>query len=144
VKKKTQRKIIRAALESIPAESPAVNELLAADEIIILDEARFERHNVDRVLIRNEDKNKPSRPPLNAEFLFYLFLNQSNCDALVGDLEERYKLIRKKFGARRANFWYWVQVLTSVGPIIWAATKRLLRAVSGVAALVEVWRRIRG
>jgi hypothetical protein len=82
-------------------------------------------------------------PPLNAAFLLYLFYDAKNCDALVGDLEERYKFIRKKFGAHRANFWYWVQVITSVGPIAWAATKKLLKAVSGVAALVEVWRRIR-
>ena len=82
--------------------------------------------------------------PVNATFLLYLFYDAPNCDALVGDLEERYKIIRKKFGARRASFWYWVQVITSVGPITWAATKRLLKAVSGVTALVEMWRRIRG
>jgi hypothetical protein len=84
------------------------------------------------------------RPPTNAEFLFYIFLSPENCDALVGDLQERYRIIRKKFGARRANFWYWVQVITSVGPIAWAATKKLVKAVSGVAALAEVWRRTRG
>jgi hypothetical protein len=83
------------------------------------------------------------KPPLNAEFLLYLLMTPQNCDALVGDLEERYRTIRKRFGARRANFWYWVQVFTSVGPIIWAATKRLLKAVSGVAAVVEMWRRMR-
>jgi hypothetical protein len=97
------------------------------------------------VTLRMSDK--PSRGklplPLNATFLLYLFYDAKNCDALVGDLEERYKLIRKKFGARRANFWYWVQVITSVGPIVWAASKKLVKAISGVAALVEMWRRIR-
>lgn len=83
------------------------------------------------------------RPPLNAEFLFHLFLDPKNCDALVGDLEERYRTIRKRFGTGRANFWYWVQVIASIGPIVWVAAKRVLRTVSGVAALVEVWRRIR-
>jgi hypothetical protein len=82
-------------------------------------------------------------PPLSAVFLFYLFMTPQNCDALVGDLEERYKIICKKFGTRKADFWYWVQVITSVGPIVWAATKKLLKAVSGVAALVEMWRRSR-
>jgi len=84
------------------------------------------------------------QPPPTLEFFFYLFLDAKNCDALVGDLEERYKFIRKKFGVRRATFWYWVQVITSLSPIIWAATKHLLKAVTGVAALVEMWRRIRG
>jgi len=99
-------------------------------------------------------------PPLNAEFLFYLFLDVQKCDAIVGDLEERYKLISKKFGARRANFWYWTQAIQSVGPIAWAwAKKAALKPVLGViawvvakglvghdswlAALVEIWKRIR-
>jgi hypothetical protein len=79
------------------------------------------------------------RPPLNAQFLFYLFLEAQNCDAMVGDLEERYRLIHKKFGHRRAAFWYWTQVIRSVGPIVWAAIRKL----SGLAALVELYRRIR-
>jgi hypothetical protein len=100
------------------------------------------------------------RPPLNAHYLFYLFLDAQNCDALVGDLEERYRLIRKKFGQRRANFWYWTQAIRSVGPIAWAWMKKVaLKPVIGfiawavakglvghdswLAALVEVWRRIR-
>jgi hypothetical protein len=93
-------------------------------------------------------------PPVNAEFLFYLFLDAKNCDALVGDLEERYKLIHKKFGARRANFWYWAQAILSVGPIVrawvkkiamkpvvaaitWAAAKQLLKDGSWLVTLVE-------
>lgn len=88
-------------------------------------------------------RNVRLRPPVNAEFLFYLFYDARNCDALVGDLEERYKLINRKFGAHRANFWYWTQVLRSLAPLGWAATKRFLKAASGVAALVEMWRRIR-
>ena len=102
--------------------------------------------NLNRAMHQAEPATEPKSvlPPVNAEFLFYLFLDSKLCDALVGDLEERYQLIHEKFGARRANLWYWVQVMTSVGPIAWAATKKLLKAVSGVAALVEMWRRIRG
>jgi hypothetical protein len=82
-------------------------------------------------------------PPINASFLFYLFLDAKNCDALVGDLEERYKLIHKQFGVRRANFWYWTQTVTSIAPIVWAAMKRVTKAATGVAALVELYRKIR-
>jgi hypothetical protein len=78
--------------------------------------------------------------PITAEFLFHLFLSPEDCDALVGDLEERYRLIAKKFGRRRANFWYWVQTFISLRPIIWAAAKR----VSGLVTMIEAWRRIRG
>jgi hypothetical protein len=100
------------------------------------------------------------RPPFNAEFLFYLFLTPQNCDALVGDLEERYKLMHKRFGRRRANFWYWTQTVTSVGPIVWAwgrkvvmkpvvailgwaVAKGLLGHDSWLAALVELWKKVR-
>ena len=99
-------------------------------------------------------------PPKNAEFLFYCFLDAQNCDALVGDLEERYKLIHTKFGSRKANFWYWTQAIRSVVPIAWAwgkrvAVKPLIGVVawavakglighdSWLAALVELYRKIR-
>lgn len=83
------------------------------------------------------------RAPVNAKYLFYIFLDQNNCDAIVGDLEERYRIIRRKFGPRRATFWYWTQAIRSVGPIAWAWTKWVMKAVSGIAALVEIYRRIR-
>jgi len=97
---------------------------------------------------------------LNAEFLLYLFLDPTNCDAIVGDLEERYRKILGKFGKHRANFWYWTQAIRSVWPIAWAWAKKttlkpligviawavakgLLDRDSWVAAFVELFRRIR-
>jgi hypothetical protein len=99
-------------------------------------------------------------PPANAAFLLYLFYDAKNCDALVGDLEERHKIIRKKFGARRANFWYWTQVIRSVSPIAWvwvkkiatkpavaaltwAAAKRWLKDGSWLVAVAELYKKIR-
>ena len=99
-------------------------------------------------------------PPIDATFLFYLFMTPPNCDALVGDLEERYKLIHKKFGHRRANFWYWTQTVTSLGPIAWgwskkvvmkpaiafagwAVAKGLLGHDSWLAAVMELWKKVR-
>ena len=104
--------------------------------------------------------NSRPAPPINAEFLFYLFMTPHDCDALVGDLEERFKLIRKKFGKRRADFWYWTQAIRSVGPIVWAWMKKsfakpfvaaagwaIAKGVvahdSWLAAVLEVWKRIR-
>ncbi len=98
--------------------------------------------------------------PSWAVYLFYILLDAPNCDALVGDLEERYRLIRRKFGKRRADFWYWTQAVRSVGPIAWVWVKRhLLKPViaviawafakgiighdSWLAALMELYRRIR-
>lgn len=100
-------------------------------------------------------------PPRKAEYLFHLFLDAKNCDAVVGDLEERYPRICREFGHRKANFWYWTQALTSVGPIAWAAAKRfvlkpgaaiigsavahkLLSESSWLAVLAEAWQKVRG
>jgi hypothetical protein len=98
--------------------------------------------------------------PINAAFLFYIFLDAKSGDALLGDLQERYSLIHKTFGRRRANFWYWIQAVRSVGPIAWLWCKKaLLKPAIGVmawavangfvkhdswlATLVEVWRKVR-
>jgi hypothetical protein len=78
-----------------------------------------------------------------AEYLFYLFLDAKTCDSLVGDLEERYKLILKKFGVRRADFWYWSQALRSFVPIVWVWVKKAAKALTGITAVVEFVRRIR-
>jgi hypothetical protein len=115
-------------------------------------------------LNRNDHKVHRNRqslyPPINAEFLFYFFLDEQNCDALVGDLEERFKLMHKKFGKGKADFWYWTQAIRSVGPVMlawmkkvslkpvigvigWAIAKGLLGHDSWLAALVELYRRIR-
>ena len=115
---------------------------------------------VCRSLRRRYSQRSKVLPPLAAQFLFYYFLDAQNCDALVGDLEERYRIIRKKFGTGRANFWYWSQAIRSVGPIVWAWGKKVaLKPVIGVVAwavarglvdhdswlvaLVEMWKRIR-
>ena len=71
--------------------------------------------------------------PLNAEFLLYLFLSKKDSEAVAGDLEERWRKIKKKFGVHRANFWYWTQVIRSLWPFGLAAVKR----VSGLLALLE-------
>jgi hypothetical protein len=100
------------------------------------------------------------QPPRDAHFLFWMFLDPKTCDAIVGDLEERYRLIFKTFGRRRANFWYWTQAARSVGPIawawakkialkplisviIWAVARGLLEGASWPRALLNLWRRAR-
>lgn len=111
-------------------------------------------------LLKSAEHPEQSQPPINAEFLFSLLLDSKNCDALVGDLTERYRLIHQKFGPRKANVWYWSQAIRSVVPIAWAwAKKAALKPVIGViawavaknlighdswlVALVEMWKKIR-
>jgi hypothetical protein len=121
-------------------------------------DAFWEAEGIDPAMYWNVRSRK--KPPETAEYVFYLFMTPQNCDALVGDLEERYKLIYKKFGRRRANFWYWTQTVISVGPIVWAWAKKVsLKPVIGLvtwavargllghdswlAALVDLWKKVR-
>jgi hypothetical protein len=113
-----------------------------------------------RSIRETESVKLASVPPRNAEFLFYLFLDKKHCEALVGDLEERYLLIFKKFGKHKADFWYWTESVQSVGPVVWAWMKKaalkpviglitwavangLLEHNSWVVMLVEIWKSIR-
>ena len=66
------------------------------------------------------------KPPRNAKFLFSLFLDAKTCDALVGDLEERFKIVLKEFSPGKAKFWYWTMALRSVGPIVWDWGKKVV------------------
>ena len=92
-------------------------------------------------LVRVEETKRLNRnPPVSGEYLLYLFLSKKDSEAVAGDLEERWRKIKKKFGVRRANFWYWTQVVRSLWPFGVAAAKR----VSGLLAVIEAWRKLRG
>jgi len=107
--------------------------------------------------VRTESSPRSSH---NLGLIFALFTSIQNSDALVGDLEERCKLVADKIGTRRANFWYCTQVIRSFGPIAcawtkkaalkpvigviaWAVAKGLVNSDSWLVALVEIWKRIR-
>jgi hypothetical protein len=74
-------------------------------------------------------------PPIAAQlFVFALFLKRENCDSIVGDLEEGYRRAFRTSGKSRAVLWYWIQVITSAGTILWTslveASKALLVVVT--------------
>lgn len=71
-----------------------------------------------------------SKPPSNAVYLLYLFLPKKNRVALLGDLEEEYKEVYARFGAKSANIWFWKQVLTSLWPLFSVWCKKPLTSVS--------------
>jgi hypothetical protein len=79
------------------------------------------------------------RPPRNAEFLLCLVCPKDKCDALVGDLEERYPSMCQKFGEDRARLWYWWQVIRCLAPLIFEGVKIL----SGIGKMVEVFWKLR-
>jgi hypothetical protein len=75
--------------------------------------------------------------PANAEFLLLLITPGDDVDALIGDLHERYVTIERRFGRKRATWWYYRQVASFAWAMGWArlshlgtAVLRVLRAVA--------------
>jgi hypothetical protein len=74
-----------------------------------------------------------SRPPFNAEYLLYVFLRREERDVVIGDLVEGYRLVLQRFNKRRADIWFYKQVLGSLWPL-------LRRAVLKIGALIWLGR----
>jgi hypothetical protein len=73
-------------------------------------------------------KNKKiAQPPKFAQYLAWL-LPQVHRESLVGDLVEQYPKVRLKFGKRKADFWAYMQVITSVGALITTLISKLRRS----------------
>jgi hypothetical protein len=70
---------------------------------------------------------KPSvvvkRPP-NVTPLFSLFLSLEACEAVIGDIQERYTSIFSRLGKHHASVWFWKQVIASLATFAWASLKR--------------------
>lgn len=77
------------------------------------------------------------KPPLNAEFILHLLLRHDEHDALIGDLIERYGKKCARLGQRRANLWFYAEILWTALPLL----KRALVKVSGLVAFGEWVRR---
>ncbi|HLK59934.1 MAG TPA: permease prefix domain 2-containing transporter [Chthonomonadaceae bacterium] len=99
-----------------------------------------------RALIRNQQGMQPKDEvslfdapvaPKSAQLILYLLLPKKQREAVIGDLEEQYTEANQCLGKRGADFWYYVQVLTSVWPILSSWTRKLLKL--GGAALLGHW-----
>jgi hypothetical protein len=85
---------------------------------------------------KSHSKNINS-PPKLGEYLLYFFLQKTDRVYILGDLEEDYKEVLAKFGPTPARIWYYKQVFSSIGPLIW---KRLLKW-GAIAWIGELFRR---
>ncbi|MCQ8118212.1 permease prefix domain 2-containing transporter [Methylomonas rosea] len=74
-------------------------------------------------------KNSESfaKPPKIAEYILYLFIPKANRNAILGDLEEDYREVYKKFGLKKAQFFYWWQLIISIWPFISAGILKLTK-----------------
>jgi hypothetical protein len=76
------------------------------------------------------------RPPGEAAYVLCLLSGQ-DWEPVLGDLEEQHRKISARFGRRRADLWYWIQVLRSIRPLL---VKTLRGAI--LAWLGEIGRRM--
>jgi hypothetical protein len=72
-------------------------------------------------------RQEPLRFHMTFTFFLLFLVDESTCDAIVGDLEERFTL-KLKMRAWTAHFWYWDQVFRSLPRLAWAALVKSLRA----------------
>lgn len=87
---------------------------------------------------KTEGEANKLRPPLNAEYLLYFFLRQNEREPVIGDLIEEYDCLVQKFTKRRADLWYYKQVINSLFPLLW----RMLVKVGAVVWLGRIVRRL--
>jgi hypothetical protein len=77
-------------------------------------------------------------PPLNVEILFRCFIAKDDCEAIIGDVNERFRIILMVQGHRSAELWYWRQVIQLFFLLVFAAIRR----VSGYEKLMGLyWRK---
>jgi hypothetical protein len=72
------------------------------------------------------DQQALDAPPKLAEYLIYLFFPRKDREAILGDLEEDFHEVHKKFGLRQARLQYWAQVFRSLWPIIRALLANII------------------
>jgi hypothetical protein len=65
------------------------------------------------------------QPPQFAEYLLYVFLRKEDRETAIGDLYEGYAGVLNKFGARKATWWAYCEVLKSLWPLLVRIAQKL-------------------
>jgi hypothetical protein len=91
----------------------------------------FERNQAPNCALEHHAKRtrvRRDRVPRVGEYVLYLLLPRKDRDPIIGDLRELYAdTIKPKFGPVAARWWYWTQVVKSLGALMpvsivrWAA-----------------------
>jgi transcriptional regulator with XRE-family HTH domain len=67
--------------------------------------------------------------PRLGELLLYYFLPEEERDAFIGDMEEQYAAIEKKFGIRAAEIFFYKEILNSMSPLVARFLARIVHAI---------------
>jgi len=79
---------------------------------------------------RVNSKDRPEYSPNEGiaiifEILLGLLTTTSQVEVIVGDLEERYRMIAEQSGTRAARRWYWSEISRCLVPLARSALKRV-------------------
>ena len=64
--------------------------------------------------------------PATAEFLPELLARKKMHDAMLGDIQERFVTDHDRYGEKRARLRDWATVIRTIGPLIWALSRKRL------------------
>jgi hypothetical protein len=81
---------------------------------------------VDDSFLGRPNQYESPVPLRKAERLLSLILSKEESINLLGDLKEEYLVIAAGRGSAYANFWYWKQIVTSAGSLIYRTVRRAL------------------
>jgi hypothetical protein len=156
-RKKKKSEEIQAAVEQVRAVRNAVvhNQDIKPDQILFGGYSTEKNYKalsdlIDRSLITDlindwvsepsvpKEEYKQAVPPLNAEFLLYLFLDKNEREIVVGDFIESYSHVLSRFSKRRADLWFYKQVAGSLFPLL----RRALLKVGAFVWLGRILRRL--
>jgi hypothetical protein len=81
----------------------------------------------DRVvsIAEKASMSSPASPPMLAEFLISCLAPKNSAQAMLGDLQEMFEQNAGRFGEKQARRKYWMQVASSIVPLVWRWVKRL-------------------
>ena len=68
---------------------------------------------------------RPVSPPVLAELAISLLAPKNSAQSLLGDLQEMYQQNTGRIGEKQARRKYWMQVASSLAPLLWQWLKRL-------------------
>lgn len=92
-------------------------------------------NNIHRIYLLIKGKTKREyddkvsiEPPQLAKFIIYLVIPRNNREAILGDLEEDFHDVYRKFGLAKAKIQYCVQVMISIWPFVGELVKKLIKS----------------
>lgn len=75
----------------------------------------------------NPRPQKP-KPPRLAEKTLAFLLDQEDKEVILGDFEEAFMVIARKFSVEQARRWYWIELVKSTPPLFFLAYNRSTRS----------------